>query len=144
MTGRLKVSQSSPERASDGAPFAKTKHKLLRALRARGIAAVKIEYDGYGDQGQIESIVALNASDRRVPLNRPTRLVLREGNPPTLYPSLEEAIDDFGWMILQHFHGGFEDNDGGFGTITIDVPRGTVSLDHDDRFTDTVNSRTEL
>ena len=43
-----------------------------------------------------------------------------------------------------HFHDGFEINDGGYGTIRIDVAKRTVILDHDDRVIETVNTRTEV
>ena len=37
---------------------------------------------------------------------------------------LQEALDDFAWAVLDAYHDGFENNDGGFGTIVIDVAEG--------------------
>lgn len=144
MSPRSSASQSSPEGASDGAPFAKVKRRLLKALRARGIARVQIEYDGEGDSGQIGEITAHDARGKIVALNHPIRLALRDGERPTRYGSLGGAIDDLAWTILGHYHDGFVNNDGGFGTISIDVAEATVTLDHNDRVVDSVNTTTQV
>jgi hypothetical protein len=51
--------------------FTLPKRNLLKALAARRIAIVEINYDGEGDSGQIEDIVAVDAGNARVPLDRP-------------------------------------------------------------------------
>src|SRR5262245_17777905 len=109
------------------------KRAILKALSARGIATVTIEYDGEGDSGQIEDILGFDAKDNRVALNEPVGLALYRGKQATAYASLYEALDDFAWLLLAHFHDGFVDNEGGFGTIHIDVAQKTVLLDHSDR-----------
>src|SRR4051794_40786293 len=98
-------------------PFAKAKRAVLKALRARGIATVEIEYDGEGDSGQIESIAARDVKGWPVRLNQPLSLALREGEETTRYGSFTEALDDFAWSVLEENHSGFQDNDGGFGTV---------------------------
>lgn len=124
--------------------FTSVKSALLKALAARRIATVEITYDGEGDSGQIQDIVAVGVGTSRVPLDRPVTMALLEAKEPTRYQSLSEAIDDFAWTVLQEYHGGFENNDGGYGTIVIDVAKGIVTLDHNDRYTDVVNSTTEV
>jgi hypothetical protein len=120
--------------------FTSAKSALLKALAARRIATVEITYDGEGDSGQIQDIVAVDIGNARVPLDRQVTTALSDGKEPTL----SEAIDDFAWTVLQEYHGGFENNDGGYGTIAIDVAKGIVTLDHNDRYTDVVNSTTEV
>jgi hypothetical protein len=125
-------------------PLARAKRAILRALRARGIAEVEIVYDGQGDDGQIIHIYAYDAKNRQADLGRPVRLALREGITRVRYRSLAEALDDFAWMVLGHYHDGFENCDGGYGSITINTGRGEVMLDHNDRVIEAVNTRTEV
>jgi len=124
--------------------IAYAKRALLKALRTRGITSVSIEYDGEGDSGQIDGILAWDAKDKPVDINQPVRLALYPGKPASDYGSLREALDDFAWLLLGHFHDGFVDNEGGFGTIRIDVAERSVILDHDARVIETVNTRTEV
>ena len=124
--------------------IAYAKRAMLRALRARGIATVTIEYDGEGDSGQIGDILACDAKQHPVDIERPVQLALYRGKAASEYDSLREALDDFAWLLLAHFHDGFENNEGGFGTIRIDVAKRSVILDHDDRVIETVNTRTEV
>jgi hypothetical protein len=125
-----------------GVTFAK--RAILKTLRERGIVTVSIEYDGEGDSGQIGDILAFDARNRSVATNQPVRLALYRGRAPSDYGSLHQALDDFAWLILDHFHAGFQDNEGGFGTIRIDVAAGSVLLEHDYRVIDTVHHRTEV
>jgi len=144
MSPRSSASPSSPERASEGAPFAKVKQRLLKALRAHGFVKIYIDYDGEGDQGQIESISTEGANRQPVSLEARTRVVLSTCDAPSTFRSFAEVLDEFAWMILAHYHDGFENNDGGFGTITIDVRSATITLDHNDRVVDCSNTRTEV
>jgi hypothetical protein len=121
-----------------------TKRAILKALSARGIASVTIEYDGGGDSGQIGDISAYDAKRRPVDIERPVQLALYRGKAASEYDSLREALDDFAWLLLAHFHAGFENNEGGYGTITIDVGERSVTLNHDDRVVETVHTRTEV
>jgi hypothetical protein len=124
--------------------FASAKRVILKVLRARAIATVTIAYDGEGDTGQIGDILACDAKQQPVDIEGPVRLPLYPGIPAREYDSLRAALDDFAWDLLAHFHAGFEDNDGGYGTITIDVPGRLIKLDHDDRIIDTINTLTEV
>jgi hypothetical protein len=129
---------------SQPAPFARAKCAVLRALRLRGIAVVEIEYDGEGDDGQIGAISAYDAQDQPVECTKPIRLALRSGAEFVRYASLREALDDFAWTILEHYHGGFQNDGGGFGTFIIDVREGTVKMEHHDRFTSVYSTETEV
>jgi len=123
--------------------FPKAKRVLLKALSAHQIASVAITYDGEGDSGQIQDISAVNSKNEPVSLNRPVKLAMYEGRPPTHYCCLREAIDDFAWIMLVEYHGGFENDDGGFGRIIVNVGKRSITLDHKDRVTDVVNTTTE-
>jgi hypothetical protein len=125
-------------------PFAKAKRAVLRALRARSIARVEIEYDGEGDSGQIGGIHAYDAKNGPVGIDRPVKLALRNGQKPIRYGSFTEALDDFAWTVLEELHYGFYNGDGGFGTIAIDAVKGTVTIDHNDRVSDVLNTETDV
>jgi len=36
------------------------------------------------------------------------------------YSSLPQALEEFAWALLRVYHDGFENNEGGYGTIEID------------------------
>ena len=54
--------------------------------------------------------------------------------------TLEEAIENLCYDYLEETHGGWENNDGGFGEFRIDVAKRTVELEFNGRFTDTCTS----
>jgi hypothetical protein len=88
--------------------------EVLDALRALGVQAVTVEYDGYGDEGNIEEITI--APDG---LNVPRAIEVQ----------LEEAC----WVLCPE---GFENGEGGCGTFEIDVVTGHVQHEHNDRYTE--------
>lgn len=118
------------------------KQALLAALRRTRAAIVQIAYDGEGDGGQIVDIRACSARKRPVKLFGSVVLDLDET--PESYDSLDQALDAFTWAVLDVYHAGFENNEGGFGTIDIDVAKGTVSIDHNDRISELCNTETEV
>ena len=109
------------------------KDVLLHELASAGIVTVTVEYDGEGHSGQIESIAVEDASQNRVEIADNER-----------WDKLDNQITEFVWEVLGAHHDGFENNDGGFGEITIDVMKGTVQLDHNTRVTDTFMTSTEV
>jgi hypothetical protein len=104
------------------------KNALLDVLSRQGIATVTVTYDGEGDSGQIQEIHALNAADKSIDLSH----------------DLRDQVDEFTWGVLDSYHGGFENNDGGYGELTIDVAARTVLLDHNDRIVEAYSTSTEV
>jgi hypothetical protein len=127
--------QETPSSSSEEISFAAEKAAILAILRPLAIATVVISYDGYADSGQIEDIVALDASG--------AVLNLRSLRTPS-DSGLSDALDEFAWTIITHYHAHFEDNEGGFGDFTIDVAAGTILLEHQQRFTEYHYIATEL
>jgi rhodanese-related sulfurtransferase len=125
-------------------PIAKVNQTVLAALRSKNIARVEIDYDGEGDTGQIADIWAVDAADHPVSLDRPITVALDPDKPAIACDSLHEALDAFAWLLLAEYHNGYENNDGGFGTIVIDVAKNSTTIDHNDRITDVVNTTTEV
>ena len=116
------------------------KRRLLKELGRSRIVSVTIAYDGEGDSGQIEDISAYNAAGKLTKLDRRVRLSASHSEPIALY----QAIDEFAWELLAVYHGAYYDNEGGYGTIEIDVASGRVHIDHNDRVIDVCNTQTEV
>ena len=89
--------------------------ELLPQLRALGIAQVIAEYEGYGDSGNIEDVTVQPAGI-------------------TLPDELCTKLGDFAWSVAYHQHPGFENNEGGYGTLTWEVIADSITLDHADRY----------
>lgn len=129
------------------------KQIIIDHLKTHAIANVTVSYDGEGDSGQTELAQATNADGTFVDLDTPTTLDLSgveddlaeavrsfTGGSTTLYG----IIDAFTWEILNAYHDGFVNNDGGFGELTIDTAAGTVTLSHNDRYVEFNNTTTEV
>lgn len=123
--------------------FQSVKPALLAALKAIGVSITEVEYDGSGDDGQIDSIRAYNEYGQQIPLKSHS-ISIGEGDDAESYDSLEEFIDIFAWDVLGTYHDGFVNNDGGYGTLTINVADGTITLNHKDRFIDVTVTETEI
>lgn len=132
--------QAQDQRQRDRLPAAKA--TLLAALKRTRAAIVTIEYDAEGDSGQIDAIVAKSAAGR--PLKLRGKITLDLHGQAHEYKTLEEALDEFAWLVLRVYHAGFENNEGGFGTISIDVAKASITLDHNDRIIELCNSVAEV
>jgi hypothetical protein len=112
------------------------KNAVFDTLAEIGIHTVTVGFDGYGDSGQIESIEAFDAgnSPAVLPDNRPVRFQGVEA-------TLREAIETMAFAYLEETHGGWENDDGAFGTFVFTVADRTITLDHNARFTDVVTSQ---
>lgn len=110
--------------------------EICKHLAQAGIVQVDLEFDGYGDSGQFESIRASDAkgdvelADISLP-PEPTN---------TTSTSLSDTLENICFNLLESVHGGWENNDGAYGTFSIDVPNATASLDYNERFVDTRHS----
>ena len=117
-----------------------SKEAFLSALRSIGVVSIEADYNGWGDEGQVDSITALRADNSEVNLKRHPCSIAGADHIKTL----EDLIEEFSWDAVQHFHDGFHNNDGGSGTVTIDVPTGRVKISHDDNVVETVHSEHEF
>ena len=90
----------------------------LRAeLLALGADELTGHYDGYGDSGNVEDISATKG-----------------GEPIELSDDLTQRLDSFIWSLGYNRHPGFENNEGGFGTLTWDLGTDEITVDHSDRY----------
>ena len=119
------------------------KNLIFAALAEAGIHRVTVEYDGSDDSGQIESTEAWNAANEKIPLPslRKVQLASENADSPGDEIGLEAAVEQLAWDYLYDNHGGWENDDGAFGTFEFSVPDRTIALQHNDRYTD-VNTTT--
>lgn len=118
------------------------KEALFDALEAAGITSVAVNFDGYGDSGQIESIDALAGAEA---VSLPDTLVKmtgpawREPEARTQSLSLRAAIEELAYDFLGETHSGWENSDGAYGDFTFDVEQRSISLDYNERYSATEN-----
>lgn len=111
---------------------------LVEALRKLGIASVVAVYDGAGDSGQIESIAAYTADGSEITIKG--QIIVADAPPEPM----EEVLDAFCWDCLVAYHQGFENNEGGYGEITIEIATRKVTIDHNDRIIEVDNTVSEI
>ena len=101
-----------------------TRATLIAQLRSICISEVTAEYEGYGDSGNVEDVTV-----------QPAEVKLPE--------ALVTEVGDFAWSLAYHHHPGFENNEGGYGTLTWDIAADSITLDHADRYVECSHSYDE-
>ncbi|WP_282128005.1 DUF6878 family protein [Roseobacter litoralis] len=101
-----------------------TRTELIVVLRGLGITEVTAEYEGYGDSGNVEDVTL-----------QPAGIDLPD--------DVSNRLEDFAWSVAYHQHPGFENNEGGYGTLTWDVTADSITLDHADRYVECSHSYDE-
>jgi len=112
---------------------------ILDALAEAEITHVHIEFDGVGDQGQIEYLTALCGEQQaHLPIIAVTLQQVSWGDfeVRNVEENLEQAIETLCYAYLEETHGGWENNDGAYGQFRLDVAARTVSLEFNARYTD--------
>lgn len=90
--------------------------EVLPALLACGVSNIEIAYSGYGDSGAIDGVQFRDATGLRV---------VRDNIPSGVREKLETCAYAF-------LPAGFEDNDGGQGSLIIDLPSRRITLRHEE------------
>jgi len=135
------------------------KQVLFDALVSLGVHTVDVEFSGYGDSGQIDEITAKDASKQEIKLpDTPTIVILtvehesvrvggchstsacevcKQGGLHQNAYKVDEAIEAVcnGW--LEEVHGGWENNEGAYGSFEFNVAERTVTLEFCERYTET-------
>jgi len=122
----------------------RNKTALFDALAAAGVTHVMVSFDGYGDSGQIENI-EVKAGDASVAMPQAeieiARAVWDQAEPERSPVSIADAIEQLAYDFLEQTHSGWEDNDGAYGDFTFDVAARTITLDYNERTTDSEYSQ---
>jgi hypothetical protein len=119
--------------------------QLEERLKALKVARVEVEYDGCGDSGDVQEVHALLAGGEAADLKGQSVMVERL---ESVYDheakdyrrvtsqqtvSLKEALGDFAVDFLSFLGIDWYNNDGGYGTVVLDVKDGKVKAEHNYR-----------
>ncbi len=112
------------------------KAAVFDALALAGITNVEMTFDGYGDSGQIEDVVA-KAGDKEVALPAVSVELARAewGSSDivrTTHP-MPQAIEQLAYGFLEETHSGWQDNQGAYGDFLFDVVERTITLNYNER-----------
>ena len=102
--------------------------EIIPRLVQHRVANVEAAYSGYGDSGAIDGVQYRDAAGQRVD---------RTTLPQDVIEQLETCIYEF-------LPSGFEINDGGQGTLTIDTRTAKVTIQHQENYTETRDSTREF
>jgi hypothetical protein len=129
-------------RARASALLEGNKKVLFAILMEHGITAVIVNFDGYGDSGQIEDITAQN-DDVAVELpDERIEIFCAAWDSPEIERqthTVHEAIEALSYDFLAQTHCGWENNDGAYGDFTFDVTANSITLDYNERYTASEN-----
>ena len=103
------------------------REKLLTKLREMGVTDIEVEYSGYGDSGQLESTTYTPKIGTDVDFDS---IPPFWGNGDPIKRNLDSAVSDFVWDVISGHYGGFENNEGGGGTVIWDVANDKITLEH--------------
>jgi hypothetical protein len=120
------MNRSEAERQRDNSR--KLRDEILPGFKSLGVANIEVAYSGYGDSGAIDGCQYRDSAGTRVD---------RTTIPTSLVESLESCVYEF-------LPAGFEINDGGQGTLTIDVQLAKVTLQHQENYMDSRDSTREF
>ena len=95
-----------------------TRAALLSELRALGVTSIEVQYEGYGDSGNVEDVVVT-----------PDTINLTE--------ELRRRVEDFGWDFAYALSPGFENNEGGYGELTWALEADKIDVSHSNRHIET-------
>ena len=106
----------------------KLRTEILPALAQHRVASIEAAYSGYGDSGAIDGTQFRDPAGQRID---------RATIPSAILEQLENAIYEF-------LPSGFENNEGGQGTLTIVVEAASVKIAHSQNYTQTTDTTEEF
>lgn len=104
---------------------------IFGSFRVYGIGSASCYYSGSGDSGQVDGVYAFPIgidpdSEPSKAMPWPDACVMLDG----IEVELCRAIENVAWFIIEHTEGGFENNEGGEGTLIFDAPENKIAWDH--------------
>lgn len=130
--------QDHARRVAEARPA--NKAALFDALAQAGITKVVVNFDGYGDSGQVERVdVQAGEAEAKLPEDQIELIAPVYGDPEKVERSthtISDAIETLVYAFLEETHDGWEDNDGAYGDFTFDVGNRTITLDYNGRYTE--------
>jgi hypothetical protein len=84
-------------------------------MRALGVTRIEIQYEGYGDSGNVEDVTPI-----------PATVKLAHG--------LNQRVETFGWDFAYALNPGFENNEGGYGSFEWNLETDKINVSHSNRY----------
>ena len=125
------------EAIADKVAIAKT--TLFDIFHSHGIAFVIVAFDGYGDSGQIDGIVAhddtgiVGLPDARLPAINIESIEPASSDPDAQDMAITDVIENLAYDLLEESNYGWEDNEGAFGEFRFDTADRTITLGYNQR-----------
>lgn len=124
------LAEDAARRAAFAEELIGLKADLFDTLEEHGIVLVTVSFDGCGDSGQIEAMVAFDEHGV-MPLPEPSSSAT-DSNPDAADSGdrqpIADAIETLAYDLLESEHGGWEINEGAFGEFRFDVADRTITL----------------
>lgn len=98
--------------------------QVCSELESHGVARSEIAYDGCGDSGAVEGVMLFDRQGKEVSLQTIASKRRRRGNQE---PTVTDRLEDLAEQILP---GGWEINEGSYGTIILNVMTRRVHVGH--------------
>lgn len=117
----------------------KCRSLLMRALKDAGVKAVTVDFNGYGDSGNVENIAYTPQSVDGEKYELPdTPHEVRQwsdsgSKPVTRNYTLNELVEEMCYELLYSNHPGWEINEGSFGEFEINVTNNSIGLVFNER-----------
>ena len=92
-----------------------TRTALFMELRALGVTLLEVQYEGYGDSGNVEDVTPT-----------PTEIKLDT--------DLNRRVEDFAWDFAYALNPGFENNEGGYGSLEWNLETDKITISHSNRY----------
>lgn len=136
--------------------LAENKAEILEAMKAIGAARATVTYSGSGDEGQFDQPefvkadgTAINAEEAMVNLKATVGVWVSgeskwENKEWEGEVDLNEALSDLCHDLVQDRHGGWENNEGGCGSLQVLVEGGKFRLEHSNYYIETEYSEYDL
>ena len=158
------MTQEQPSNAADPAVSARqvideasvlgrNRRILLATLAQAGAVTATATYVGCGDSGGVEDVSVEMPSETPFDMSAlvtvfAERGVFEDGRWKTTMVeqevNVEQALRDFADEAIDLVHGGWENGDGGSGSVIFDCQAGTVRIEHTVYFTDSDYEETTL
>lgn len=125
-------------RATIARNVAAAKTSLFDILDSHGIAFVILGFDGCGDSGQIDGIMAhddtviVELPDVKLPA---IDIETAEPEVGANAMAVTDVIESLAYNLLGIEHGGWENNDGAYGEFRFDTADRSITLGYHERFT---------
>ncbi len=127
----------------------KNREILIQALKEQGVLNATVDYAGAGDSGDTCDLVVQppellpGLSEAKVKQLAVDVQYLGYGQRACSMRetevALDEAVRDFAMRWVDSLHGGWENDDGACGTITINVHEDAIALEHTAYYTESTS-----